>query len=192
MGGYYQLNVHNMEPGRPGAPALARLHQNSGWRMKGCLTKSRKLPLFHPQSGLRRLASRSFGRDSRHSPKQAGPLPLCWLPPRFRAAGAPSVVAAIERLNQSDAGRNCGYQAAARWKSCGYSTKKRWPGSCRFSSAVVSAVGHETDHTICDFVAAARISRPPLQPACFSRTGCCWTTNSGNTTEEPCLPCVGC
>ena len=165
-GGRYQFYVQRMRPGGVGDLALAFLELRNRLEKEGLFNEERKRPLPHFPRTVGVVTSRTGAavRDivnviSRRSPGTQ----IVLRPARVQGTGAASEIArAIRDLNrESEAdilivGRGGG------------SPEDLWPfneevvARAIFASAipVVSAVGHEVDYTIADYVADCRAPTP--------------------------------
>lgn len=162
--GSYQLYVQYMEPDGKGALAEAFEQLKAKLAAEGLFAKARKrpLPLLPQRVGLVTSASGAALRDLITVARRRFPnIHLLLSPAQVQGAGAAeSLVAALERVApQVDVviiGRGGG------------SLEDLWAfndeGLARAIAAcpvpVVSAVGHETDFTIADFVADVRAATP--------------------------------
>lgn len=164
-GGNYQLNVYAMEPAGQGALALAFAQLKERLAAEGLFDQDRKLPLprFPRRVGLVTSPQGAALQDFLVTAKQQGwPVTFELAPATVQGEqGAPSVVAALKLLNQ----RNLDVIVVTRG---GGSLEELWvfnqePVARAVASSatpVVSAIGHETDFTICDFAASARAATP--------------------------------
>lgn len=164
-GGNYQINVYSMEPAGQGALALAFAQLKEKLAAEGLFDRERKppLPVFPWRVGLvtspQGAALQDFIVTARH---QGWPATLVLAPAQVQGqGGARSVVRAIERLN------GLGVEVIVVTRGGG-SLEELWVFNeeavaravAASAAPVVSAVGHETDFTICDFAAAARAATP--------------------------------
>lgn len=164
-GGNYQINVYAMEPAGQGALALAFAQLKERLAAEGLFEQQRKRPLppFPRRVGLvtspQAAALQDFLITAR---QQAWPATLVLAPAQVQGqAGARSVVRGLEQLNL------CGVDVIVVTRGGG-SLEELWvfneEAVARAVAAsavpVVSAVGHETDFTICDFAADARAATP--------------------------------
>ena len=164
-GGYYQLNVHTMEPAGQGALALAFAQLKQRLADEGLFDESRKLPLppYPRRVGLvtspKAAALQDFLVTAR---QQAWPATIILAPALVQGkSGAPSVVAAIERLNKMDVDVIVVTRGGGSLEELWVFNEEEVARAVAASAVpVVSAVGHETDFTICDFAAAARAATP--------------------------------
>lgn len=164
-GGNYQLNVYAMEPAGQGALALAFAQLKERLAAEGLFDQDRKLPLprFPRRVGLVTSPQGAALQDFLVTAKQQGwPVTFELAPATVQGEqGAASVVAALKLLNQ----RNLDVIVVTRG---GGSLEELWvfnqePVARAVASSatpVVSAIGHETDFTICDFAASARAATP--------------------------------
>jgi len=164
-GGNYQLNVYAMEPAGQGALALAFAQLKERLAEEGLFDQERKLPLprFPRRIGLVTSAQGAALQDFLVTAGQQG-----W-PATFELApavvqgegGVPSVMAALALLIR----RKVDVIVVTRG---GGSLEELWvfneEAVARAVAAspipVVSAIGHETDFSICDFAASARAATP--------------------------------
>lgn len=164
-GGNYQLNVYAMEPAGQGALALAFAQLKERLAAEGLFDQDRKLPLprFPRRVGLVTSPQGAALQDFLITAKQQGwPVTFELAPATVQGEqGAPSVVAALNVLNQ----RNVDVIVVTRG---GGSLEELWVFNqetvaravATSAIPVVSAIGHETDFTICDFAASARAATP--------------------------------
>lgn len=164
-GGNYQLNVYAMEPAGQGALALAFAQLKERLAAEGLFDQERKLPLprFPRRVGLVTSAQGAALQDFLITAAQQGwPVAFELAPAAVQGEnGAPSVVAALKLLNR----RKVDVIVVTRG---GGSLEELWvfneESVARAVAAsripVVSAVGHETDFSICDFAASARAATP--------------------------------
>jgi len=164
-GGNYQLNVYAMEPAGQGALALAFGQLKDRLATEGLFDPEGKLPLprFPRRVGLVTSAQGAALQDFLvTAAQQKWPVNFELVPTTVQGAnGAKSVVAALEQLNR----RKVDVIVMTRG---GGSLEELWvfneESVARAVAAsripVVSAIGHETDFTICDFAASARAATP--------------------------------
>ena len=164
--GQYQLYVEDMQPDGVGALSLAFEQLKRKLDQEGLFDPRRKKPLprYPKRVGVVTSPTGAAIRDIEHILGRRFPLAqvvLC--PVLVQGEGAPAqIIEAIRRFNAADAadvlivGRGGG------------SIEDLWAfndeGVARAVAAshipVISAVGHETDFTICDFVADLRAPTP--------------------------------
>lgn len=164
-GGNYQLNVYAMEPVGQGALALAFAQLKDRLAAEGLFDPERKLPLpkFPRRVGLVTSAQGAALQDFLVTSAQQGwPLTFELAPATVQGErGVPSVLAALDLLIQR------GVDVIVLTRGGG-SLEELWvfneEAVARAVAAspipVVSAIGHETDFTICDFAASARAATP--------------------------------
>jgi exodeoxyribonuclease VII large subunit len=164
-GGNYQLNVYGMEPAGQGALALAFAQLKERLAAEGLFAEERKLPLprFPRRVGLvtspQGAALQDFLVTAAH---QAWPVTFELAPATVQGAGgASSVVAALELLNRRQVDviviTRGGGSLEELWV---FNEEKVARAVAASRVPVVSAIGHETDFTICDFAASARAATP--------------------------------
>lgn len=164
-GGNYQLNIYAMEPAGQGALALAFAQLKERLSAEGLFEQERKLPLpkFPGRVGLITSPQGAALQDFLiTSAQQAWPVTIELAPATVQGEqGAPSVVSALSLLNR----RKVDVIVITRG---GGSLEELWvfneESVARAVAAsripVVSAIGHETDFTICDFAASLRAATP--------------------------------
>lgn len=164
-GGNYQLNVYAMEPAGQGALALAFAQLKERLAAEGLFDADRKLPLprFPRRVGLVTSAQGAALQDFLVTAAQQGwPVRFELVPATVQGVtGAQSVVRAIQILNR----RGVDVIVVTRG---GGSLEELWVFNeeavaravASSSVPVVSAIGHETDFTICDFAASVRAATP--------------------------------
>ena len=164
-GGNYQLNAYLMEPVGQGALALAFAQLKEKLAKEGLFAPERKRPLprFPRRIGLVTSPQAAALQDFLRTAAQQGwPATFLLAPAIVQGAkGAASVVAALERLYSS------GAEVIVVTRGGG-SSEELWvfneEAVARAAAAspvpLVSAVGHETDFTILDYVADARAATP--------------------------------
>jgi len=164
-GGNYQLNVCGMEPAGQGALALAFAQLKDRLAAEGLFAQERKRPLpkYPCRVGLITSPQAAALQDFLVTASQQGwPVTFELAPATVQGEkGAASVVAALEFLNS----RQPDVIVVTRG---GGSLEELWVFNeeivARAVAAspvpVVSAIGHETDFTICDFAADARAATP--------------------------------
>lgn len=171
--GQYQLVVRELEFQGAGALQLAFEKLKRELDAKGYFANERKrtLPRFLTRIGIATSASGAALRDVIHVVQRRHPgLQILLAPCRVQGDGAASEIAdAIELLNQWSAHQKPGDGLDAILVTRGGgSLEDLWAfnelavAEAIFRSAVpvVSAVGHEIDFTISDFVADARAATP--------------------------------
>jgi len=164
-GGNYQLNIYAMEPAGQGALALAFAQLKEKLDKEGVFAQETKLPLpkFPRRIGLVTSAQGAALQDFIITAASQGwPATLVLAPATVQGhTGATSVVSALERLSHSEVDvivvTRGGGSLEELWVF-NEETVARAVASCPVP--VVSAVGHETDFTICDFAADARAATP--------------------------------
>ena len=164
-GGNYQLNAYAMEPAGQGALALAFAQLKDRLAAEGLFANERKrpLPAYPRRVGLVTSPQAAALQDFLVTASQQGwPVDFELAPAIVQGErGAASVVAALELLYS----RQLDAIVITRG---GGSLEELWVFNeeivARTVAAspipVVSAIGHETDFTICDFVADARAATP--------------------------------
>ncbi len=169
--GQYQLHVLAIEPQGIGAlqAAFEKLKQKLAAEGLFALERKRPLPLFPRRIGLVTSPSGAAIRDVLHVVQRRNPtLEIIFVPCAVQGGGAAAEIAsAIALLNQWSRMTVGGLDAILLTRGGG-SLEDLWAfneeGVARavFKSAVavVSAVGHETDFTISDFVADLRAATP--------------------------------
>ncbi len=164
-GGYYQLNVYTMEPAGQGALALAFAQLKQRLADEGLFEESRKLalPPYPRRVGVVTSPKAAALQDFLVTARQQGwPATIVLAPALVQGkAGAQSVVAAIERLNKADVDVIVVTRGGGSLEELWVFNEEAVARAVADSRVpVVSAVGHETDYTICDFAAAARAATP--------------------------------
>lgn len=167
-GGVYQLIVTDIQPKGAGAMAVAVSQIKRRLEGEGLFDSARKQPLprYPGRVGVVTSSTGAAIQDIRRV--LAHRYPLCGVvlaPARVQGEGAAdSIRRALARL---DSRGGCDVIIVGRG---GGSAEDLWcfndEGLARAVAAcgtpVISAVGHETDYTICDFVADARASTPSV------------------------------
>jgi exodeoxyribonuclease VII large subunit len=169
--GQYQLYVDEMQPDGIGALYVAFTQLRERLAAEGLFADSRKrkLPLYPRRIGVVTSPTGAVIRDICSTLSRRYPLAKVILSPALVQGpeAAPTIVAGIRRLERlADAGLlPVDVIIVARG---GGSLEELWPfneemvaraiASC--SIPVISAVGHETDFTIADFVADVRAATP--------------------------------
>lgn len=164
--GQYQLYAEDMQPAGVGALALAYEQLKARLAEEGLFDESRKrpLPLYPERIGVVTSPSGAAVRDILQVAARRWPLAeIVFCPVLVQGEGAPAqLAAAIKALGRA---RACDVAIIGRG---GGSLEDLWAfndeGLARAIAGcpvpVVSAVGHETDFTICDFVADLRAPTP--------------------------------
>lgn len=164
--GTFQLYVEDMQPDGVGALQIAYEQLKKRLQEEGLFDAARKkaLPPFPTRVGVITSPTGAAVRDILNILARRYPLAqVVFLPVLVQGEGAPpQLVAALERMNREKAadvliiGRGGG------------SLEELWAFNdervCRAVAAseipVISAVGHETDFTLCDFAADLRAPTP--------------------------------
>ena len=164
--GQYQLYIDDMQPDGLGALNLAFEQLKNKLAQEGLFDESRKQPIPHrcTRIGVVTSATGAVIQDIRNVVSRRYPLAEIILAPVQvqGASAAPQIVDAIERFNSGD------YADVLIVGRGGGSLEDLWAfneeivARAVFNSRVpiISAVGHETDFTICDFVADLRAPTP--------------------------------
>ena len=164
--GQYQLYIEDMQPDGVGALALAYEQLKKKLEAEGLFDASRKkrLPRFPKTVGVITSPTGAAVQDIRNILYRRFPAVNMMLAPVLvQGEGAPAQL--INALRQLDAQGQCDVLIIGRG---GGSVEDLWAfndealartiAACR--TPVISAVGHETDFTICDFVADLRAPTP--------------------------------
>ena len=164
--GTFQLYVEDMQPDGVGALQIAYEQLKKRLQEEGLFDAARKkaLPPFPTRIGVITSPTGAAVRDILNIlARRYPPAQVVFLPVLVQGEGAPpQLVAALERMNREKAadvliiGRGGG------------SLEELWAFNdervCRAVAAseipVISAVGHETDFTLCDFAADLRAPTP--------------------------------
>ena len=174
-GGRYQFYVYRLRPSGVGEMALAFEELRARLAEEGLFEARHKRPLpDYPRAvGVVTSPTGAAIRDIVQVLRRRAPgLPVVLAPARVQGAGSPGeIAAAVERLN-----RFGGVDVVVVGRGGG-SPEDLWPfneeGVARaiHSSVlpVVTAVGHETDHTIADYVADVRASTPSVAAELVTR-----------------------
>ena len=164
--GQYQLYIEDMQPDGVGSLALAYEQLKKKLEQKGLFDPVRKMPLprFPETVGVITSPTGAAVQDIRNILFRRFPnINMILCPVLVQGEGAPpQLIDAVQRL---DAERKCDVIIIGRG---GGSIEDLWAfnsealaraiAACR--TPVISAVGHETDFTICDFVADMRAPTP--------------------------------
>ena len=174
-GGRYQFYVYRLRPSGVGEMALAFEELRARLAEEGLFEARHKRPLpDYPRAvGVVTSPTGAAIRDIvKVLGRRAPGLPVVLAPARVQGAGSPGeIAAAIDRLNRF------GEVDVVVVGRGGGSPEDLWPfndeGVARaiHSSAlpVVTAVGHEIDHTIADYVADVRASTPSVAAELVTR-----------------------
>ncbi|MBX6352933.1 MAG: exodeoxyribonuclease VII large subunit [Thermoflavifilum sp.] len=169
--GQYQLYVEQMQPDGIGALYVAFTQLKERLEREGLFDPARKRPLppFPRRIGVVTSPTGAVIRDICTTLARRWPLAQVVLSPALVQGpdAAPSLVAALERLIQLPAWGYPPVDVIIIGRGGG-SLEELWPFNeeavARAVAAcpipVISAVGHETDVTICDFVADVRAATP--------------------------------
>lgn len=164
--GQYQLYIEDMQPDGVGALALAYEQLKSKLESEGLFDPAQKKPLprFPQTVGVITSPTGAAVQDIRHILYRRFPgVEMLLAPVTVQGESAPpQLIAALQKL---DAEGKCDVIIIGRG---GGSIEDLWAfnsealartvAACR--TPVISAVGHETDFTICDFVADRRAPTP--------------------------------
>ena len=174
-GGRYQFYIYRMRPSGVGEMALAFEELRARLAGEGFYDPRRKRPLpAHPRAvGVVTSPTGAAIRDMvKVLARRAPGLPVVLAPARVQGAGSPGeIAAAIDRLN-----RFGGVDVVVVTRGGG-SPEDLWPFNDegvaraihRSALPVVTAVGHEIDHTIADYVADVRASTPSVAAELVTR-----------------------
>jgi exodeoxyribonuclease VII large subunit len=167
--GEYQIVIDYLEPKGAGALQLAFEQLKERLAREGLFDASRKRPIpFLPgRIGIITSPTGAVIRDILHVlDRRFSTLPVLILPvPVQGPAAAPQIAAALDEVNALSPNHRPDVVIVARG---GGSLEDLWAfneevvarGIARSAIPVVSAVGHETDYTIADFVADLRAPTP--------------------------------
>ncbi len=171
--GQYQLIVREVELQGVGALQIAFEKLKQKLAAEGLFAPERKrsLPRYPQRIGLVTSPTGAAIRDVLHVVQRRNPgLEIILAPCRVQGDGAAKEIAgAIRTLNEFNhsiiqlptLNSFWSRAAAGRWRICGRSTRKPVARAIFESEIpVVSAVGHEIDFTIADFVADVRAATP--------------------------------
>lgn len=164
-GGNYQLNAYAMEPAGQGALALAFAQLKDRLAQEGLFASERKRPLprFPRRIGLVTSPQAAALQDFLVTAAQQGwPVTFELAPAIVQGEkGAPSVVSALERLSRRQLDLIVITRGGGSLEELWVFNEEAVARAVAASSVpVISAVGHETDFTICDFVADCRAATP--------------------------------
>ncbi len=164
--GSFQLYIEEMQPDGVGALQIAYEQMKKRLEAEGLFDESRKkpLPAFPARVGVITSPTGAAVRDILHVLGRRYPLAqVIFCPVLVQGEGAAaSIVDAIERFNRADAadvlivGRGGG-SIEDLWA---FNEEPVARAVAASHIPVISAVGHETDFTICDFVADRRAPTP--------------------------------
>lgn len=164
--GQYQVYVEDMQPDGVGALNLAYEQLKEKLQKEGLFAPERKkpIPLFPNRIGVITSPTGAAVRDIEQILRRRYPLAEVILAPVLVQGdgAAPQITAALEQFNRLDCadviilGRGGG-SIEDLW-AFNEETVARAVAASRIP--VISAVGHETDFTICDFVADLRAPTP--------------------------------
>ncbi|WDL97032.1 exodeoxyribonuclease VII large subunit [Alicyclobacillus sp. ALC3] len=168
--GQYQLYVDDMQPDGVGALYVAFLQLRDKLEQEGLFDPARKRPLpAHPMRiGVVTSPTGAVIRDICTTLSRRYPLASVVLSPAAvqGPGAAETIVRALQRLSDlHQSGTSIDVVIVGRG---GGSLEELWPFNeeavaraiATYPIPVISAVGHETDTTICDFVADVRAATP--------------------------------
>ena len=173
--GQYQLYIDDMQPDGLGALNLAFEQLKNKLAEEGLFDECYKKPIPHRSTriGVVTSATGAVIQDIRNVISRRYPLAEIILAPVQvqGASAAPQIVEAIEQFNSGD------YADVLIVGRGGGSLEDLWAfneeivARAVFNSKIpiISAVGHETDFTICDFVADLRAPTPSAAAEVVSR-----------------------
>jgi len=166
--GAYQLIVNDMQPRGAGAMAVQFAQTKERLEGEGLFAPAHKKPLppYPRRVGVVTSADAAALQDIRRVLSRRYPLCALVVSPA-QVQGAGSARALTDALNRLSRRGNCDVIIIGRG---GGSAEDLWSfndeGLARAIFAckapVISAVGHETDYTICDFVSDVRASTPSV------------------------------
>lgn len=164
-GGNYQLNAYAMEPAGQGALALAFAQLKEKLKREGLFAPERKrpLPAYPRRVGVVTSPQAAALQDLLVTASQLGwPVTFELAPAIVQGEkGADSVLEALESLYRRHPDviviTRGGGSLEELWV---FNEEKVARAVAASPVPIVSAVGHETDFTICDFVADARAATP--------------------------------
>lgn len=164
-GGNYQLNVYGMEPVGQGALALAFAQLKAKLEGEGLFAPERKriLPKYPRRIGLVTSPQAAALQDFLVTARQQGwPVTFELAPAIVQGAkGAASVVASLELLSRRPLDAIVVMRGGGSLEELWVFNEEAVARAIAASPVpVVSAIGHETDFSISDFVADARAATP--------------------------------
>ena len=164
--GSFQLYVEDMQPDGVGALQMAYEQLKKKLEAEGLFDASKKqrLPQYPMRVGVITSPTGAAVRDVLNVLGRRFPLAnVMFVPVLVQGDGAPpQLVAALEKMNREDAadviiiGRGGG-SLEELWA---FNTEEVCRAVAASRIPVISAVGHETDFTLCDFVADMRAPTP--------------------------------
>ena len=192
--GQYQMYVEDMQPEGIGALSLAFEQLKERLAAEGLFEREHKktIPAYPEKIGVITSPTGAAVRDILQITARRWPLAQIVLAPVLvQGSQAPGQIVAAREMDRQ---RACDVIILGRG---GGSMEDLWAFNDESvaravyacSLPVVSAVGHETDFTICDFVADLRLPRPARQQNSAPRTGvrnwprCALTT--GTSSRKP-------
>ncbi|MTI94884.1 MAG: exodeoxyribonuclease VII large subunit [Firmicutes bacterium] len=164
-GGNYQLNVFSMEPAGQGALALAFAQLKNKLEAEGLFARERKqsIPAFPARIGLITAPGSAALQDFLTTASGQGwPLTTLLAPALMQGlGGASSVITALNNLSRLELDVIVITRGGGSLEELSVFNEEavaRAVAACPIP--VVSAIGHETDYTICDFAADVRAATP--------------------------------
>ncbi|MGC4116458.1 MAG: exodeoxyribonuclease VII large subunit [Myxococcales bacterium] len=162
--GQYQILCDSVEPVGAGALALAFEQLKQKLMAEGLFdpARKRKLPVIARRIGVVTSTSGAALRDFLRVLHDRFPIPVLIAPARVQGDGAAEEVArAIARLNRTDVDVIVVTRGGGSIEDLWAFNEEVVARAIAASKVpVVSAVGHEVDHTIADFVADLRCATP--------------------------------
>ena len=164
--GQYQLYVESMQPDGTGAIALAYEQLKEKLTAEGLFAESRKkpLPYFPKRIGVVTSATGAVIEDIKRVTSQRCPLTeIVLFPSAVQGESAPPQL--ISGIRYFEAEQNVDVIIIGRGGGsmedlfC-FNDEQLIRTICSCTIPVISAVGHETDFTLCDFAADRRASTP--------------------------------
>lgn len=165
-GGQYQLYAEDMQPDGAGALNLAFEQLKKKLETEGLFASERKkkIPAFPHRVGVITSPTGAAVRDIESVLGRRYPLAeIVFCPVLVQGEAAPSQIAeAIDRMNALDAAEVLivGRGGGSFEELWAFNTEEVAYAVARSHLPVISAVGHETDFTICDFVSDLRAPTP--------------------------------